>query len=231
MLLFRVEVKYLSIFNPHFTTMNDTSPILPSRRLLDYAIQDIKQSTTSVELLHSLGELLRSQHHDLLPIFLSATPFLVLALLTLLTYKLLIYPIFLSPLSLIPSAHPLAAITPLWMDYRRLTGKEVSTTHAAFQKYGPFVRLGPNEVAVNTITGGVTAAHGHGFQNLDKTSWYDFFINHRYVACDLLSTSTESAPAPATPSPPSEKNTATSASASQTSTQSPTSRTRATCAP
>jgi hypothetical protein len=161
--------------------MNSTSSIFPTPNLLLFAIHDIKQSTTPIELLHSVRDLLQFRHDDPNHIILSATPFLILALLTLIIYKFLIYPIYLSPLSIIPSAHPLATITPLWMDYRRLTGKEVSTTYAAFQKYGPFVRLGPNEVAVNTITGGVTAAHGHGFQNLDKTSWYDFFVNHRYV--------------------------------------------------
>lgn len=43
---------------------------------------------------------------------------------------------------------------------------------------GPVVRLGPNEVAVNSIAYGVGTAHGHGLDNLDKTPWYNFFVNH-----------------------------------------------------
>lgn len=177
-----IRVRQYRMVNSRIITMNGTTPIFPPPQLLRFVIHDIKQVSTPIELLHSFKELLQFQHHDSIPVLLSATPFLVLALIAILTYKFLIYPIYLSPLSRIPSAHPLAAITPLWMDYRRLTGQEVSTTYAAFQKYGPFVRLGPNEVAVNTITGGVTAAHGHGFQNLDKTSWYNFFINFRFVS-------------------------------------------------
>jgi hypothetical protein len=126
--------------------MNGTSSIFPTPNLLRFAIHDIKQSATTVELLHSFRDFLRFEHDDPNETLLSAFTFLILALLTLIIYKYLIYPIYLSPLSIIPSAHPLAAITSLWMDYHRLTGKEVSTTYAAFQRYGPFVRLGPNEV-------------------------------------------------------------------------------------
>ena len=64
------------------------------------------------------------------------------------------------------------------MHWKRYCGKEVETTYAAFQAKGPVVRLGPNEVAVNTIQGGVRTAHGHGWENFDKTQWYDFFVNH-----------------------------------------------------
>jgi hypothetical protein len=46
---------------------------------------------------------------------------------------------------------------------------------------GPVVRLGPNEVAVNSIAYGVGTAHGHGLDNLDKTPWYNFFVNHGYA--------------------------------------------------
>lgn len=150
-MLLQVGAKHPSIveaewFDSRINTMNGTSSIFPAPNLLRFAIHDIKHSTTPVELLHSVRDLLRFHHDDTNHIILSATPFLIIALLTLIVYKFLIYPIYLSPLSVIPSAHPLAAITSLWMDYRRLTGKEVSTTYAAFQKYGPFVRLGPNEV-------------------------------------------------------------------------------------
>lgn len=112
----------------------------------------------------------------------SRGPFVLPSLLTvvflLIIYKLLMFPIYLSPLAKIPNAHRLSPITQLWMHWRRYSGRELHTTYEAFQQKGPVVRLGPNEVAVNVIQGGVRTAHGHGFENLDKTYWYDFFINH-----------------------------------------------------
>ncbi|KAF2790985.1 cytochrome P450 [Melanomma pulvis-pyrius CBS 109.77] len=111
-------------------------------------------------------------------LFTLYTPLLAAVTAIALLYRFVVHPLFFSPLVRIPCAHPLAAVTSLWMDWRRFTGREVETTWEAFKKHGPYVRLGPNEIAVNTILGGVTTAHGHGFENLDKTSWYDFFINH-----------------------------------------------------
>lgn len=85
---------------------------------------------------------------------------------------------YVSPLARIPNAHPFSPLTQLWMDWRRYSGREIQTTSEAFQMKGPVVRLGPNEVAVNSIAYGVGTAHGHGLDNLDKTPWYNFFVNH-----------------------------------------------------
>lgn len=103
---------------------------------------------------------------------------LSLALALFVVYKLLIHPIYFSPLAKIPAAHPLAAVTQLWMNWRRYTGREVKTFYDAFKMYGPVVRVGPNELAVNTIDRGVKTVHGHGFENFDKSQWYDFFMNY-----------------------------------------------------
>ena len=102
----------------------------------------------------------------------------LLFLSTIICIYYIIYPSYISPLAKIPNAHPLSPLTQLWIDWKRYSGREIQTIHEAFQKKGPFVRLGPNEVAVNTISNGVTTAHGHGWENFDKTQWYDFFINH-----------------------------------------------------
>lgn len=158
--------------------MNDTSPVFPKPRLLNLGVSATERTAGSVELSQLSAELLQFLHDNRSHLSRLAVPCLFLSIATILLYRWLYYPVFASPLSNIPCAHRLAAITPLWMDWRRLTGREVETTWAAFNKYGPYVRLGPNEIAVNTISGGVTTAHGHGFQNLDKSSWYDFFINH-----------------------------------------------------
>lgn len=98
--------------------------------------------------------------------------------LLLLIYKFLIHPLFISPLSRIPSAHPLAAITPLWILYRRYTGHELRTIHSAHQRLGPIVKLGPNEISVNCVKGGIQTVYSGGFE---KGFWYDFFVNYGYV--------------------------------------------------
>jgi hypothetical protein len=93
-------------------------------------------------------------------------------------YKFLIHPLFISPLSRIPSAHPLAALTPLWMLWIRYTGYEIRTIHKAHQKLGPIIRIGPNEISVNCVKGGIQTVYSGGFE---KGFWYDLFVNYGYV--------------------------------------------------
>jgi hypothetical protein len=81
-----------------------------------------------------------------------------------------------SPLSQIPNAHFTSPWTSLWIQWMRYKGREIQSIHAAYQKKGRIVRLGPNEIAVNLVPGGITTIYGaRGF---DKTEWYDFYINH-----------------------------------------------------
>jgi hypothetical protein len=89
-------------------------------------------------------------------------------------YKFLVYPLFFSPLSKIPSATPLARFTPLWMLWIRYNQREVSTVHAAHEKFGPVVLLGPNELSVNCVKGGILTVYSGGFP---KGDWYDLFTN------------------------------------------------------
>jgi hypothetical protein len=91
-------------------------------------------------------------------------------------YKLLIYPLFISPLSRIPSAHPLAKITPLWILWTRYRNCENSIIHAAHQRHGPVIQLGPNELSVNCVKGGILTVYSGGF---DKGDWYDVFANYK----------------------------------------------------
>ena len=84
------------------------------------------------------------------------TPLTVVAIsaaLCLLTYGYLIQPAFLSPLSKLPTAHPLCSISKRWLDYQRKQQRECKTLYAAHQKHGPIVRLGPREVSVNSLEG------------------------------------------------------------------------------
>jgi hypothetical protein len=85
---------------------------------------------------------------------------------------------YLSPLKRIPTAHPSAPFTSFWMFWNRLQDREIRTVAEAFRKKGPIVRLGPNEIAVNVIDGGIKIVHNGGFH---KSQWYDCFINYGLV--------------------------------------------------
>ncbi|KAL9601939.1 MAG: hypothetical protein Q9219_002163 [cf. Caloplaca sp. 3 TL-2023] len=53
--------------------------------------------------------------------------------------------------------------------------RAVSTIHKAHVKHGPVVRLGPNEISVNCIDGGVRTIYAGGFE---KWPFYDQFDNY-----------------------------------------------------
>ncbi|RYP90234.1 hypothetical protein DL770_003655 [Monosporascus sp. CRB-9-2] len=96
---------------------------------------------------------------------------------TLIVCKHFVYPVFLSPLASLPAAHPLAHITSLWIQWQRFRGSEFQCIAAAFASKGPYVRLGPRELAVNDIDA-VGSAWGAGSANFDKHPSYLFFMTH-----------------------------------------------------
>lgn len=107
-----------------------------------------------------------------------ASPVLVaaLALLTILaTYRYLVHPVFISPLRKIPPAHWSTPISPLWILYTRRRRNENATIHALHQTLGPLVRLGPAEVSVNCVDGGIRTIYGGGYE---KGDWYAVFMNY-----------------------------------------------------
>lgn len=90
-------------------------------------------------------------------------------------YKYVVHPAFVSPLSKIPNAHFTVPILPLWMWWKRWKGTENRTIHSLHQRHGPVVRVGPNELSVNSIDGLRTIYIG-GFE---KTDWYrGLFLNY-----------------------------------------------------
>lgn len=89
-------------------------------------------------------------------------------LLLLLVYQYIIFPSFVSPLSKIPNAHFTASCLPTWMWWNRRTGYETRSIFAAHQKYGPIVRLAPNELSVASLDG-LRQIYTNGFT---KHSWY-----------------------------------------------------------
>lgn len=84
-------------------------------------------------------------------------------------YKGLIYPVFLSPLAKIPNAHWTAPISPAWILWTRLRGRNNRTIHAAHERLGPIVRLAPSEISVNCVDGGIKTVYTGGFE---KHEWY-----------------------------------------------------------
>ncbi|PGH15238.1 hypothetical protein AJ80_05591 [Polytolypa hystricis UAMH7299] len=93
-----------------------------------------------------------------------------------LVYKNIIVPAFLSPLSKIPNAHFTSPVLPTWIWWKRRNATAKEILYSLHHKYGPVVRLGPNELSVNSA-GGLRTIYMGGFQ---KDDWYrDAFINYQ----------------------------------------------------
>lgn len=93
----------------------------------------------------------------------------------LLLYQYVLYPTFLSPLSKIPNAHFSVPITSVWISAKRRGRAGTRTLYLLHKRCGPIVRLGPNEISVNTPDALRTIYKG-GFE---KTRWYqDLFVNY-----------------------------------------------------
>ncbi|KAI1141826.1 cytochrome P450 [Hypoxylon sp. FL0543] len=98
----------------------------------------------------------------------------VFTLVAILVYRYILYPAIFSPLSKIPKAHWSCSISPAWILWARFKSRENRTLHAAHQQHGPIVRVGPNELSVNSIEAVKTIYQG-GFE---KHEWYSLFNNY-----------------------------------------------------
>lgn len=87
-------------------------------------------------------------------------------------YKYLIYPAYISPLAKIPTPHFTCSFSRIWILYSRYQCRENRTILAAHEKFGPVLRLGPNEISVCGIDGGLRTVYGGGFE---KADWYNVF--------------------------------------------------------
>ncbi|KAJ8113122.1 hypothetical protein OPT61_g4678 [Boeremia exigua] len=102
----------------------------------------------------------------------------LLALLGLLLQLVVSY--VLNPIRKIPAAHPLAPFTSLWITWVRWRKIENATLKDAHARLGPIVCLGPQEISVNCVKGGIKDVYAGGFEKRDaKTgyNWYGFFTN------------------------------------------------------
>lgn len=89
-----------------------------------------------------------------------------------LIFKLIIAPLYLSPLSRIPGKK-LYAITRWRIAFDEWNGKRTSNIHKLHQQYGPVVRIGPNEVHFNSPTA-LRKIYGAG-SGFERTDFYRMF--------------------------------------------------------
>jgi hypothetical protein len=129
-------------------------------------------------LLYKVGRYLtlRETEHSstAIPIYVSMAPplFSIIALLAMACialYKFILYPAFWSPLSKIPNAHPTAPFSEAWILWTRYNMRNNRATLAAHQRYGPIVRMAPNELSINCVDGGIRTVYAGGFE---KHDWY-----------------------------------------------------------
>lgn len=85
-----------------------------------------------------------------------AVPLLLFAFLILyIVYRYVVHPLVVSPLSRVPNAHPTAPFSSAWILWSRYVGKENVTVYNAHKRLGPMIRLGPNEISLNCVDGGI----------------------------------------------------------------------------
>lgn len=107
----------------------------------------------------------------------------LLGAISLALYRFIIYPTFISSLSKIPNAHWSAPFSPVWVLWTRFCNHENRYLHAAHLKLGPVIRVAPNELSVNDVTG-LRTVYAGGFE---KGQWYSIFDNYGYVCFSFLS--------------------------------------------
>ena len=88
---------------------------------------------------------------------------------SLLVFKYIVRPAFLSPLSKIPNAHITSSFCSAWILWIRFRGRQNRTLFLCHRRLGPVIRLGPNELSVDCVDGGIRIIYGGGFE---KSNWY-----------------------------------------------------------
>ncbi|KAF6836509.1 cytochrome p450 [Colletotrichum musicola] len=95
-----------------------------------------------------------------------------------LVHRLVIYPLFFSPLAKIPAPHWTCHISPLWILLARKNNYQNRSLYRAHIKLGPVIRIGPNELSIDGYDALKTVYQG-GFE---KDQWYSIFDNYG-VSC------------------------------------------------
>lgn len=105
-----------------------------------------------------------------LPIYTAAACLLVAYV----AYKLVIYPLFISPLRKLPVAHWSCHVSSIWILRARKHGHENASLQAAHRRLGDAVRIAPDTVSVDGVDAMRTIYQG-GFP---KAQWYRIFDNY-----------------------------------------------------
>ncbi|KAJ5934264.1 hypothetical protein N7466_003811 [Penicillium verhagenii] len=100
---------------------------------------------------------------------MSVTSLVAVLVAAVVLYKGIIYPAFVSPLAKIPNAHWSVPISPVWMLWKRYRMQNNRTIQSAHERLGPIVRLGPSELSVNCVDGGIKSVYTGGYE---KHEWY-----------------------------------------------------------
>ncbi|OCK82392.1 cytochrome P450 monooxygenase [Lepidopterella palustris CBS 459.81] len=78
-----------------------------------------------------------------------------------------------SSIGKIPKAHWSVGILPAWILWIRFQQRENEEVQKAHERCGPIVRLGPKELSINVVEGGVKTVYG----SYEKHNWYKSFWN------------------------------------------------------
>ncbi|KAF2493448.1 cytochrome P450 monooxygenase-like protein [Lophium mytilinum] len=85
---------------------------------------------------------------------------------------------FASPLGRLPAAHWTARFSSLWINLQRYRSHENAAIWGAHRRFGPIVQLGPNEVSVNCVQGGLREVYAGGMEKPPgEAGFYNFFQN------------------------------------------------------
>jgi cytochrome P450 len=94
------------------------------------------------------------------------------AIITILAHHLLLRPLFLEPLARIPGPK-LYALTKWRLAWDDWTGRRTRAIHELHLKYGPVVRIGPNEVHFNSLSA-LRSIYGAG-SGFERSRFYSMF--------------------------------------------------------
>ncbi|RYP75281.1 hypothetical protein DL771_002501 [Monosporascus sp. 5C6A] len=99
---------------------------------------------------------------------------LIWTTISLIIWRYVVYPLFLSPLASVPAANPIARFSTFWIEWQRLRGNDFQSISAAFAAKGPYVLLSPRELALNDMDA-VNCVWGAGSADFDKHPSYSYW--------------------------------------------------------
>lgn len=106
--------------------------------------------------------------------FAALLPWALFTFIAIAVSRFVVFPLVSSPLNQIPNAHWSAPFSSSWILYIRYKDAETETLAELHKKLGPVVRLGPNDVSIDSIDYVKTVYAGP----FNRTKWYNIFKNY-----------------------------------------------------